>query len=169
MCLGYLQSLFYLMSMFETSGLLSLRCALRYEYINTHCTKHTEQFVYSGCLEFFFLYNQKTVVTTKSVEYMPFLLSFFLFLNGGIWEFYAVLHRDIYLLLLWSWTFGGTQIPNGTGCMLGVAQLVLYAMYMNAKPTKSDQLSEKLMEEGSQAPEVITSSKKKDTKSWWNF
>ena len=71
--------------------------------------------------------------------------------------------------LLWSWTFGGTQVPNGAGCMLGVAQLVLYAMYMNAKPTKSDQLSEKLMEEGSQAPEVITSSKKKDTKSWWNF
>lgn len=100
----------------------------------------------------------KTVVTTKSVEYMPFLLSFFLFLNGGIWAFYAVLHRDIYLL-----------IPNGTGCMLGVAQLALYAMYMNAKPTKSDQLSAKLMEEGSQAPEVITSSKKKDTKSWWNF
>jgi len=61
------------------------------------------------------------------------------------------------------------QIPNGTGCMLGVAQLVLYALYMNAKTTKTDQLSEKLMEEGSQAPEVITSSKREDAKSWWKF
>lgn len=86
------------------------------------------------------LVAMKTVVTTKSVEYMPFLLSFFLFLNGGIWAFYAVLHRDIYLL-----------VPNGTGCLLGAAQLILYAIYRNAKPCKSD-LSERLMEEGSEQP-----------------
>ncbi|KAL0454782.1 UNVERIFIED_CONTAM: Bidirectional sugar transporter SWEET17 [Sesamum latifolium] len=42
----------------------------------------------------------KTVVTTKSVEYMPFLLSFFLFLNGGVWTFYAVLAKDWFLGLL---------------------------------------------------------------------
>lgn len=42
---------------------------------------------------------QKTVVTTKSVEYMPFLLSFFLFLNGATWTLYAVLRWDIYLLV----------------------------------------------------------------------
>ena len=40
---------------------------------------------------------QKTVVTTKSVEFMPFMLSFFFFLNGGIWAFYALLVRDIFL------------------------------------------------------------------------
>lgn len=40
---------------------------------------------------------QKTVVTTKSVEFMPFFLSFFLFLNGGIWTIYAVLVRDYFL------------------------------------------------------------------------
>ncbi|KAL5671777.1 hypothetical protein ACJX0J_016083, partial [Zea mays] len=39
----------------------------------------------------------KTVITTKSVEFMPFFLSFFLFLNGGIWATYAVLDRDIFL------------------------------------------------------------------------
>ncbi|KAH9683506.1 Bidirectional sugar transporter SWEET17 [Citrus sinensis] len=39
----------------------------------------------------------KTVVTTKSVEFMPFMLSFFFFLNGGIWAFYALLVRDIFL------------------------------------------------------------------------
>lgn len=33
----------------------------------------------------------------KSVEYMPFLLSFSLFLNGGIWSIYAVIVRDIYV------------------------------------------------------------------------
>jgi len=37
---------------------------------------------------------QKTVVKTKSVEYLPFLLSFFFFLNGGVWLLYAVLVRD---------------------------------------------------------------------------
>jgi hypothetical protein len=37
------------------------------------------------------------VITTKSVEFMPFFLSFFLFLNGGVWATYAVLDRDIFL------------------------------------------------------------------------
>ncbi|OVA12698.1 SWEET sugar transporter [Macleaya cordata] len=39
----------------------------------------------------------QTVVTSKSVEFMPFFLSFFLFLNGGVWAFYAVLVRDPFL------------------------------------------------------------------------
>ncbi|XP_047959687.1 bidirectional sugar transporter SWEET17-like isoform X2 [Salvia hispanica] len=39
----------------------------------------------------------KTVVTTKSAEFMPFLLSFFLFLNGGIWAFYAFLMQDWFI------------------------------------------------------------------------
>ena len=40
---------------------------------------------------------QKTVVMTKSVEYMPFFLSFFLFLNGGTWAFYALLVHDYFV------------------------------------------------------------------------
>ncbi|KAL5654251.1 hypothetical protein ACJX0J_033570, partial [Zea mays] len=43
------------------------------------------------------LASMKTVITTKSVEFMPFFLSFFLFLNGGVWATYAVLDRDIFL------------------------------------------------------------------------
>ncbi|KAI7734180.1 hypothetical protein M8C21_026175 [Ambrosia artemisiifolia] len=39
----------------------------------------------------------KLVWTTKSVEYMPFLLSLFLFLNGGVWTFYAFLVQDWFL------------------------------------------------------------------------
>lgn len=42
---------------------------------------------------------QKTVVTTKSVKYMPFWLSFFLFLNGAIWAVYASLQHDVFLLV----------------------------------------------------------------------
>ncbi|CAO2162319.1 unnamed protein product [Urochloa humidicola] len=68
----------------------------------------------------------KTVITTKSVEFMPFFLSFFLFLNGGIWATYAVLDRDIFL-----------GIPNGIGFVLGSIQLIIYAIYMNSKASQS--------------------------------
>eukprot|EP00258_Populus_trichocarpa_P040639 XP_024456658.1 bidirectional sugar transporter SWEET16 isoform X2 [Populus trichocarpa] len=37
----------------------------------------------------------KTVITTKSVEFMPFLLSFAILLNGGFWTLYALLAKDI--------------------------------------------------------------------------
>ncbi|KAG9443837.1 hypothetical protein H6P81_015177 [Aristolochia fimbriata] len=67
----------------------------------------------------------KTVITKRSVEYMPFFLSFFLFLNGGIWTFYSVLERDIFV-----------GVPNGAGFVFGAAQLILYAIYKNAKGAK---------------------------------
>ncbi|KAL3516012.1 hypothetical protein ACH5RR_022914 [Cinchona calisaya] len=86
----------------------------------------------------------KTVVTTKSVEFMPFLLSFFLFLNGGIWTFYAVLVRD--------WFLG---VPNGIGFILGTAQLVVYAIYRNAKPCNSMPAD---LEEASQRQYLLPSS-----------
>uniref|UniRef100_A0A1D1YG29 Bidirectional sugar transporter SWEET16 n=1 Tax=Anthurium amnicola TaxID=1678845 RepID=A0A1D1YG29_9ARAE len=60
----------------------------------------------------------RTVVKTKSVEYMPFSLSFFLFLNGGIWLVYAVLVRDHFI-----------GVPTAIGFVLGSLQLTLYAMY----------------------------------------
>ena len=40
---------------------------------------------------------QRTVVKTRSVEYMPFSLSFFLFLNGGIWSVYSLLVKDYFI------------------------------------------------------------------------
>ncbi|KAL3505711.1 hypothetical protein ACH5RR_031093 [Cinchona calisaya] len=70
------------------------------------------------------LASMRTVVTTKSVEYMPFLLSFFLFLSGGIWAFYGWLVGDYFLL-----------VPNGTGFILGTTQLVLYLIYKDPKPS----------------------------------
>ncbi|CAN4111057.1 unnamed protein product [Withania somnifera] len=68
---------------------------------------------------------RKTVVTTKSVEYMPFFLSFFLFLNGGAWTLYSLLVSD--------WFVG---VSNGTGCFLGAVQQVIYAIYRNFNTSK---------------------------------
>ncbi|KAI5658683.1 hypothetical protein M9H77_27476 [Catharanthus roseus] len=77
----------------------------------------------------------RTVIKMKSVEYMPFLLSFFQFLNGGIWAAYAVIVKDIYI-----------GVPNGMGFILGAVQLILYLIYYKSKPEKSAEAKE---EEGS--------------------
>ncbi|XP_006298433.2 bidirectional sugar transporter SWEET16 [Capsella rubella] len=69
----------------------------------------------------------KTVVTTRSVQFMPFWLSFFLFLNGAIWGVYALLLHDVFLL-----------VPNGMGFLLGTVQLLIYAYYRNARPNVQD-------------------------------
>ncbi|KAF5738728.1 bidirectional sugar transporter SWEET17-like [Tripterygium wilfordii] len=88
----------------------------------------------------------KKVITTKSVEYMPFFLSFFLFLNGGIWAVYALLVQDYFLL-----------VPNGTGFLLGTAQLVLYAIYRKAEPSTTSVASDRL-EDGWQQEPLISPS-----------
>ncbi|KAL8171937.1 hypothetical protein V2J09_023741 [Rumex salicifolius] len=58
--------------------------------------------------------------TTKSVEYMPLLLSVFVFLCGTCWFVYGLLGHDPFLI-----------IPNGLGSLLGAMQLILYAIYSN--------------------------------------
>ncbi|KAL3516011.1 hypothetical protein ACH5RR_022913 [Cinchona calisaya] len=77
----------------------------------------------------------RTVIKMKSVEYMPFFLSFFQFLNGGVWAAYAMLVKDIYI-----------GVPNGVGFVLGSAQLLLYIIYKNKSPSKAP---EEMDEEGS--------------------
>uniref|UniRef100_A0A0E0KDJ6 Bidirectional sugar transporter SWEET n=1 Tax=Oryza punctata TaxID=4537 RepID=A0A0E0KDJ6_ORYPU len=64
----------------------------------------------------------RTVVKTRSVEYMPFSLSFFLFLNGGVWSVYSLLVKDYFI-----------GIPNAIGFALGTAQLALYMAYRRTK------------------------------------
>ncbi|GAV79832.1 MtN3_slv domain-containing protein [Cephalotus follicularis] len=86
----------------------------------------------------------KTVVITKSVEYMPFLLSLSLFVNGGIWTLYALLTKDYFI-----------GVPNGSGFLLGTAQLFLYAIYW--KP-KSSMLSSNNVENGHQDEPLIPDS-----------
>nr|GEY59495.1 bidirectional sugar transporter SWEET4-like [Tanacetum cinerariifolium] len=60
----------------------------------------------------------KLVITTKSVEYMPFFLSLFSLLNGISWTIYALIRFDPYIV-----------IPNGLGSLLGVTQLILYCTF----------------------------------------
>lgn len=86
----------------------------------------------------------KTVVVTKSVEYMPFLLSFILFINGAVWTVYAVLTKDLFI-----------GIPNGSGFILGTAQLVLYAMYWKPK-SSSMKISDDALEDGWQHERLIS-------------
>ncbi|KAI3691884.1 hypothetical protein L6452_31686 [Arctium lappa] len=60
----------------------------------------------------------KLVITTKSVEYMPFLLSLFCFFNGLCWFLYALVPFDSFI-----------AVPNGIGSLLAILQLVLYATF----------------------------------------
>ncbi|KAK3135519.1 hypothetical protein QOZ80_5BG0419920 [Eleusine coracana subsp. coracana] len=66
------------------------------------------------------------VVKTKSVEFMPFLLSLAVFLCGTSWFVYGLLGRDPFV-----------TIPNGCGSFLGAVQLVLYAIYRNSGNSKA--------------------------------
>lgn len=60
----------------------------------------------------------KRVIRTKSVEFMPFYLSFFSFLASSLWMAYGLLSHDIVL-----------ASPNLIGIPSGILQLVLYFMY----------------------------------------
>ncbi|XP_027080938.2 bidirectional sugar transporter SWEET7 [Coffea arabica] len=71
----------------------------------------------------------KLVITTKSVEFMPFFLSLASFANGISWTAYALIRFDPFI-----------AAPNGMGSLLGLAQLILYATFY--KSTKR-QLAER--------------------------
>ncbi|XAR49621.1 hypothetical protein NMG60_11032885 [Bertholletia excelsa] len=64
----------------------------------------------------------RMVIKTKSVEYMPFLLSLFVFLNGTCWFIYGLLEEDPFI-----------TVANGFGSGFGAIQLILYAMYRERK------------------------------------
>uniref|UniRef100_A0A0D3H474 Bidirectional sugar transporter SWEET n=1 Tax=Oryza barthii TaxID=65489 RepID=A0A0D3H474_9ORYZ len=67
------------------------------------------------------------VVKTKSVEYMPLLLSVVSFLNGICWTSYALIRFDIFI-----------TIPNGLSVLFAPMQLILYAIYYRTTPKKQD-------------------------------
>ncbi|KAL7117823.1 hypothetical protein ACP275_03G097200 [Erythranthe tilingii] len=64
----------------------------------------------------------RLVIKTKSVEFMPFFLSLFVFLCGTSWFVFGLLGKDPFV-----------AIPNGFGCGLGAVQLILYAIYRKNK------------------------------------
>ncbi|KAL9264413.1 Bidirectional sugar transporter SWEET1-like protein [Drosera capensis] len=68
----------------------------------------------------------RMVMKTKSVEYMPFLLSLFVFLCGTSWFIYGLLGRDPFV-----------YVPNGVGSGLGAMQLILYFIYYDKTKTAS--------------------------------
>ncbi|KOM40572.1 hypothetical protein LR48_Vigan04g077000 [Vigna angularis] len=73
----------------------------------------------------------KRVIKTKSVEFMPLSLSFFLTLNAIMWFFYGLLLNDYYIAL-----------PNTLGFLFGIIQMVLYLIYRNPKTNKVTKLQE---------------------------
>ncbi|GAB4841139.1 Bidirectional sugar transporter sweet1 [Ancistrocladus abbreviatus] len=67
----------------------------------------------------------RMVIQTKSVEYMPFLLSVFVFLCGTSRFILGLLGHDPFV-----------AVPNGCGCGLGAMQLILYFIYYDKNKYK---------------------------------
>ncbi|OEL24662.1 Bidirectional sugar transporter SWEET11 [Dichanthelium oligosanthes] len=62
------------------------------------------------------------VIRTKSAEFMPFSLSFFLTLSAVTWFFYGLFTKDVYVTL-----------PNVGGFFFGCVQMILYFCYRKPK------------------------------------
>ncbi|XP_074263450.1 bidirectional sugar transporter SWEET17-like [Silene latifolia] len=115
-------------------NLLAIHGSLRITVVGSVCAALTI-FMYASPLT-----AMRTVIKKKSVEYMPFFLSLFLFLNAGVWSVYSVLVKDYFM-----------GVPNGIGFVLGSTQLILYTIYKNkAEPIKSmDKITSAEIKEGS--------------------
>ncbi|KAF5208106.1 Bidirectional sugar transporter sweet6a, partial [Thalictrum thalictroides] len=85
--------------------------------------------IFSICLYAMPLDIMRTVIKTRSVEYLPILLCIAGFLNGIDWSIYAFFSKTIDPFIL---------IANGLGAILGAIQIILYLMYRNSTPIKDE-------------------------------
>ncbi|XP_010929602.1 bidirectional sugar transporter SWEET14 isoform X2 [Elaeis guineensis] len=69
----------------------------------------------------------RLVIRTKSVEFMPFWLSFFLTMSAIAWFSYGLLTKDIYVAL-----------PNILGFIFGVVQMGIYIAYKGTEKVAYD-------------------------------
>uniref|UniRef100_A0A7N0ZY46 Bidirectional sugar transporter SWEET n=1 Tax=Kalanchoe fedtschenkoi TaxID=63787 RepID=A0A7N0ZY46_KALFE len=109
---------------------------------HTHAKRST--FVGAFCVAFAILMYASPltvmykVCRDKSVEYMPFWLSFTGFVNGIVWVAYAFLQFDLNILVDTHqsplFPIITHTISNGTGAVLGAVQLLLWTYYRAIYP-----------------------------------